>query len=307
MTNKTITPPISTARRRPLPAALLAVFMGLAACCGARADEPRPDAVPGGIALVQLRPSATEPTATYDGRQILVTGSAPLHWHAVVGIPLSAKPGRKYVQIESRGWHYSAPFDVHSKHYATEHITMKNKRMVNPTRADLRRIAKERDQIDGALSHWTPRPPDSLAFIVPLHGAVSSPFGLRRVFNGEPRQPHSGIDIAAPAGTPIVAPAAGKVIDVGDYFFTGNTVIVDHGEGLISLYCHMSVVKVIEGEDVSRGQILGEVGMTGRTTGPHTHWGVALNDTMVNPTLFFPSRTAFEEELKPPAAVGAND
>lgn len=302
-------PAATEPRRRRLWSAL--ALGGLLLCAwaaDARAEEPHADTVPGGIALVHLRPSTTKPTASYHGREVMVIGYPLLHWQAVVGIPLSTAPGRQYVHVLSRGWHYEAPFDVQAKHYATEHITLKNKRQVNPTPADLKRIAREGKIIDAALAHWTLRPPPSLDFIVPLHGVVSSPFGLRRVFNGEPRHPHSGLDIAAPAGTPIRAPLAGTVLVVGDFFFTGNTVLLDHGQGLITLYCHMSKVLVKEGQDVTQGQEIGEVGMTGRATGPHTHWGVSLNNAMVNPELFFPSQAAFKEELQPPASrLGAGD
>ena len=129
-------------------------------------------------------------------------------------------------------------------------------------------------------------PEGELRMRLPTQGRRSSEFGYRRVFNGKPRNPHSGIDIAAPTGTRVVAPLAGRVADVGDYFFNGKTVWLDHGGGLLSMMCHMSRITVQEGDVLAVGDKLGEVGSTGRSTGPHLHWTVSLNQASVDPTLF---------------------
>jgi len=138
--------------------------------------------------------------------------------------------------------------------------------------------------------HWREEKNTDMEFIIPADGRLSGNFGLRRFFNGKPRSPHAGLDVAVASGTPIKASAQGKVLAVDDYFFNGKTVFVDHGNGLITMYCHMDSFDVQTGETVNKGQLLGLSGKTGRATGPHLHWSVILNGAMVDPQLFLPAK-----------------
>jgi len=247
---------------------------------------PQANPVPGGIAIVQLNPIQQPAPVAYYGKQRVLIRKNTQYWEAVVGIPLSAKVGIHQLKIEGNGKTYSRDFSVAAKDYATQHITLKNKRMVNPYAKDLERIRKEKKIILHALASWSDKPNVQTRFILPVDGELGSPFGLRRFFNGEPRRPHSGLDIAAPEGTLIRAPADGVVVNTGDYFFNGNSVFVDHGQGLVTMFCHLSDIEVETGTVVKQGDVLGKVGMTGRVTGPHLHWSVSLNNTRVEPMLF---------------------
>ncbi len=247
---------------------------------------PKASPVPGGIAVVKLNSTLQPaPEVYYGKRRILIRRNAQ-HWEAVVGIPLSAKVGIHQLKIKNAGKTSYREFSVAAKKYDTQHITLKNKRMVNPYAKDLERIRKEKKIILKALATWSNNPSVQTQFILPVEGQLGSPFGLRRYFNGEPRRPHSGLDIAAPEGTLIRSPADGVVVNTGDYFFNGNSVFVDHGQGLVTMFCHLSDIDVKTGTIVKRGDVLGKVGMTGRVTGPHLHWSVSLNNTRVEPKLF---------------------
>lgn len=249
--------------------------------------------MPGGVAVLPLERGGAAPRAYFNGERVMVLKKGP-QWVAVVGIPLDAKPGEYALRVGKR----SLDFSVRDKQYAVQRLTIENKRKVDPTPLDIERIRRESRIIKAALAAWHAEANVPLRFDLPVRGPVSSPFGLRRVFNGEPRAPHSGIDIAVPAGTPIRAPAPGRVAAIGHFFFDGNMVLIDHGQGLVTMYGHMEKILVKKGQHLARGQVIGLAGQTGRATGPHLHWGVSLNNARVDPTLFLSPESLAQLEAK---------
>lgn len=277
--------------------ALLAIFSG--AAVAADAALPRSSAVPGGIAIVPLEgiPAEIPPVAQFENRRVIVLNSGGV-WNAVVGIPLDAQPGEltlKVIKPEER----AVAFKVEPKEYEEQHLTIKNKRMVEPSKKDLERIAKEGKIINAAFDRFTADLTPTFNFIPPVKGILSSPFGLKRFFNEQPRKPHAGLDFAAAKGTLIVAPAAGVVAAVGNYFFNGNNVIIDHGQGLVSMYSHLTKAYVKEGQKVEQGAKVGTVGATGRVTGPHLHWTIIMNSARIDPLLLFSNEVMAQFTPKP--------
>ena len=248
---------------------------------------PKPSHVPGGIARLPLGPAATRPAAYAQDIPLLVTGT-PAGWMAVVGIALAATPGLSSISVAlENGGTRQIDYPVASKKYLEQHLKVAPGTVYLSPENDARYQRERAHQATVMATFSEPAPlVDALRMQLPVAGRRSSSFGLRRVFNGKPRNPHSGMDIAAPTGTPINAPLAGRVIDTGDYFFNGNTVWLDHGGGLLSLYCHLSEIGVKAGDQLKADDPLGAVGATGRVTGPHLHWGVMLNRVMVDPALF---------------------
>ncbi|HEY2677364.1 MAG TPA: peptidoglycan DD-metalloendopeptidase family protein [Steroidobacteraceae bacterium] len=262
-------------------AALLAIAPSLGWCY----ELPRENAVPGGLKIIRLDArGAGLPYVDADGHRALVIQDGA-DWVAVIGIPLSAPLTERHVVVHTPAGRQELEFLVGEKHYASQSLKVAPAK-VDLSPEDLARANRERAQIDEALNRWSNDEPQSLRMPQPVPGIRSSSFGLRRIFNGQSRNPHSGMDIAAPTGTPVKAPIAGTVIDADDFFFNGNTVFVDHGRGLISMYCHLSAIDVVPGQRVAAGTVLGKVGMTGRVTGPHLHWALMLNRAWVDPELF---------------------
>jgi len=248
---------------------------------------PRALAVPGGIARIALGAAPTRPQAFTGDVPLLVLGDAN-GWTALAGIPLSTPPGEAHIAVQTpSGERQEHAYTVAPKRYVEQRLTVAP-RTVDLSDQDQDRFERERKHLVGVMATFSePLPPaNALRMTAPVSGRRSSSFGLRRIFNGQPRNPHSGMDIAAGMGTPVHAPLPGKVIDTGDYFFNGNTVWQDHGGGLITMVCHLSSIAVQVGDVLPTGAVLGAVGATGRATGPHLHWGVLLNRTMVDPALF---------------------
>jgi murein DD-endopeptidase MepM/ murein hydrolase activator NlpD len=279
-------------RRTALLGALTLVVLPastVAAPPAAPAIWPGSSQVPGGVARLSLGPAAMRPLAFAGEVPLLVVGDA-IEWTALVGIPLSAAPGEASITVQGEGAGTRlVSYTVSAKRYAEQHLKV-SPRTVDLSPEDEARYLKESAHLATVMATFT-EPTQSLALRmrVPVPGRRSSSFGLRRVFNGQSRNPHSGMDIAAATGTPVLAPLPGRVIDTGDYFFNGGTVWLDHGGGLLSMYCHLSAMNVTVGDVLKTGERLGAVGATGRVTGPHLHWSVMLNRAMVDPALFVPA------------------
>lgn len=281
---------------------LLAVLM-LAAGSAHAQQLPRSALVPGGIAIVPLGASASDvrPRVHFERTRVMVVEHEK-QWKAVLGLPLSLAPDESHaVSVVTPGTPDRViPLRIQAKRYPEQRIRLPDDRMVELSAADLARHERERVEIRRALETWSEVENPPLRFSAPAEGRLSSRFGLRRFFNDKPRAPHSGLDIAAPVGTPVRSPAAGTVVVTGDYFFNGLTVFVDHGQGLVSMFNHLSRVTASSGERVARGQQIGEIGRSGRATGAHLHWTVMLNGTAVDPELLFDARSV--RSAAPPAA-----
>jgi murein DD-endopeptidase MepM/ murein hydrolase activator NlpD len=244
---------------------------------------PREERVPGGIAVLPLGVSATAPRANFEDRRVMVV-PCPEGWCAVIGLSLGLDAGDYALTVTREKDSHALAFNVRPKDYQVQRLTVTDKKFVEPGAEDLKRIARDQEVLMRAFATWSDSLP-TLRFALPVPGPLTAGFGLKRFFNNQARAPHSGIDIAAPEGAAVRAPAPGTVIETGDYFFNGNTVFINHGQGLISMYNHLRAVSVKTGMHVDTGAKIGEVGRTGRVTGAHLHWTVSLNNTRVDPML----------------------
>lgn len=252
---------------------------------------PRNDLKPGGVAILALSSSINKkPVVSYKKKPVAVI-KGNKNWLAIVGISLDAKTGTHQVTIHDayNKKAHTQKFRVKNHKYRTQRLTIANKNKVNPNKKSAKRI--EREFFLKKKLKKTYKPSQAhFNFIRPVSGRDSGRFGLRRILNKQKRNPHSGMDIAAPRGKSVKSAEAGHVLFAGDLFFTGKVIYIDHGNGLLSLYAHLSKINVKMGQAVKRGQLIGKVGKTGRATGPHLHWSVYLNGNAVDPSLFLPKK-----------------
>lgn len=250
---------------------------------------PQQALVPGGIALLSMSDYQPGTLVKFDGKRVAVFKQHN-SWYAIAGIELGASLGEHEFSLTfNNGSSRTQKINIVAKKYAEQRLTIKDKRKVDPNPDDLKRISSERVRKARARTFWSEKPPH-LDFIWPVQGEISSIFGLRRFFNEQERSPHNGLDIAADEGLPVRAVANGTVIDSGDFFFSGNMIYLDHGQGIISLYAHLSRIDVKPGSEVKQGEIIGAVGQTGRVTGPHLHFAVYANETLVDPLFLLPEK-----------------
>ncbi len=250
---------------------------------------PRHSPYPGGVAIVKLS-DADAPVleVTYGGNRVLtVLLSEGLF--GVVGIPLDATPGMQQLQINAAKdgvrVAYQTAFEIKTKTYATQHLRI-DPRFLQLSPENQKRVERDQPLIATAKTHWSEARPASFVLDLPTPGRLSARFGLRRTLNGKESWPHGGLDVAVGTGTPLRAAAAARVIAVDDYFYSGKSVWLDHGQGFITLYIHMSRIDVKDGDTVERGSVIGLSGASGQVTGPHLHWAVVLNGVYVDPELF---------------------
>ncbi len=261
-------------------------------CTGAFAQDltlPRHAPYPGGVAVVKLgEPDSPVREVLFGGARVLMVRHAE-GLLAVLGLGLDVAPGRHTLHIKAGEGSlkpaYDTTFEVKPKFYPAQHLKISS-RFMQPSPEDVQRNERDQIAIARAKTHWSADVPASFTLVIPAKGPLSARFGLRRVLNGKESSSHNGLDVAVGTGTPLRAAAAGRVIATGDYFYSGQSVFVDHGQGFITLYIHMSRIDVKEGDAVERGALLGLSGATGRVTGPHLHWAVLLNGVYVDPELF---------------------
>jgi hypothetical protein len=245
-------------------------------------------AQPGGILglTVTTTSDVDGVTATAFGQTVTcVRDGSARRWRGLIGIDVAVTKSSSLEVFARVGGQQHlviyGPVRLQPRRFATRRLTVASQ-FVDPSPTELERIRREAARLDAVFSAVTV--PERLqSFAPPLAGVVASNFGTRSVFNGEPRAPHAGADYRGAAGTPIEAPGAGRVVLAEPLFFTGNTVVIDHGLGLYSLLAHLSRIDAQVGDAVERGTVVGLLGATGRVTGPHLHWGVRIGAARVDP------------------------
>jgi murein DD-endopeptidase MepM/ murein hydrolase activator NlpD len=236
----------------------------------------------GGIAKIQV--SGSPPGGLYlRERRIALFPEPDGSYGGLIGIDLAETPGAAELELRLEGGRTErARIWVKEKKFPEQHLTVPP-RFERLDEALQRRIAAERERLDRLWSAVTPERYWEGKFVAPVQGSVTAGFGLRRIVNGQPRQPHAGVDFKAGLGAPVSAANRGRVVLREEHFFGGKSLVLDHGGGLFTIYLHLHDFSVSEGDEVRKGEIIGRVGMTGRATGPHLHWGARLNGARVDP------------------------
>lgn len=238
---------------------------------------------PGEAFMVAVSPGSpvTDVTGEVFGKKLYFLKRGETYF-SLSGVDLFQDPGRYPLVIAAGRDEAKKNIRVVKKRFGKEVLHLPPEAVfLSPQ--DLERVEKEKKELD---TIWREEAPEILwngAFILPVKGVFGSGFGLRRIINGEERSPHMGQDIKAPEGTPVLACNSGRVIFIGEQFFSGKSIVIDHGQGLFSMYFHLSDVAVKEGDVVGKEQVIGRVGSTGRASGPHLHWGVRLQGRRVDP------------------------
>lgn len=247
---------------------------------------PRDAPVPGGVAVLELATALGAPPQVRFNELPQAVVRHRGNWVALVGIPLDTIPGTHEVVVESGKGRQTRMLTIRAKHYPTQNLRIADQKMVTPPPDLEARIEAEAARIAGWKRHFSAEPEPDTRFELPASGPRSARFGVKRVLNGEPRSPHAGLDVAVGVGAPLKSPSPGKVLAVDDLYFTGKTVVIDHGQGVLTLYAHLSRIAVVAGQALRRGEVIGASGVSGRITGPHLHWVVILGGTAVDPELF---------------------
>ncbi|MDI1300776.1 MAG: peptidoglycan DD-metalloendopeptidase family protein [bacterium] len=268
---------------------LAALMMALS--CGSAFALPQQSAVPGGIVILPLPAGLPETvTARFGEDPVFIDKDSKGERRLILGIPLNAEPGPAQVVIDGSKEKQTLDFSIGTKQYTEQHITLPaGDKHINPGPEELARYAREAKEQQAIYKTFSENGAGWPGFVTPTRGELTETFGLKRFFNDEARAPHLGMDIPAPEGQAVIAPASGVVVQTGDYFFNGRTVMIDHGHGLISMLCHLSKITAKAGDRVRQGDIIGRVGHTGRATGPHLHWTVSLNNARIDPLLVLPA------------------
>jgi len=258
--------------------ALLPLFCGVAQ----QVEAHQWQAVQGDVLTIDLPAGSKHMQVRAFGKAWPWKMLADQHIRAWVGIDLGAKPGNHTILIRSDVGEQRHQVQIRDGNFRISRISVA-KKMAEFDAPTLKRIRADQAAIKSTYAMQVKANPDIGITAQPVEGIVSTPFGARRYVNGQPRSPHSGLDIAAPEGTPIVTPLAGRVLLAESMYLNGNTIVIGHGNGLVMVYSHMNTLELKKGDWVAADTRIGAVGMTGRATGPHLHWGVRFNQARINP------------------------